>query len=410
MSTLFPVARTAHLPEPELFQHPTRELTVHEQWKLSFERAKIIAQLYGITAHDILTLSEQFWEFHMDNIGMIDAAAITFLSIQYNLAAGTIAPFAMKRPDLQPLLQHILDLDVADNGNTLSQWRVRPTHPQRWSPKARLHLFIRIVNLPPLLDRHMPPTGPYGGVIQVAVVFARLIVNKEDRGIRPFIVSLGDGKQMCKGVTARLLPRRVGSKTVGYALTTFNHVCLPTTALLGKLEKPADARINFMACIWRVPVGSLASSAAAVPAVAVSTYIAARHSMRRTITGPDNQPLSIWNFRTQQIPIVRALAQAYAMKAHALEAIRLVKDTDMDVRTRMGVAASANAVMIQHTQTSLFTLSERCGAHGLFEHNQIITAQVSQRSYSSVGMRCLTPETGTDMCAGHIWNLLVEIV
>lgn len=57
--------------------------------------------------------------------------------------------------------------------------------------------------------RHMPPTGPFGSLPRVAVVFARLVVQGEDRGVRPFLVALGDGNQMCKGVTSRyaLYPR-----------------------------------------------------------------------------------------------------------------------------------------------------------------------------------------------------------
>lgn len=31
---------------------------------------------------------------------------------------------------------------------------------------------------------------------------AKLVVDGEDRGIRPFVVALGDGKEMCKGVTS----------------------------------------------------------------------------------------------------------------------------------------------------------------------------------------------------------------
>lgn len=49
----------------------------------------------------------------------------------------------------------------------------------------------------------MPPTGPFGGIPRVGIVIARLMVHGEDRGLRPFIVSLGNGKEMCSGVTAR---------------------------------------------------------------------------------------------------------------------------------------------------------------------------------------------------------------
>ena len=51
----------------------------------------------------------------------------------------------------------------------------------------------------------MPPTMP-AGLPCVAVVFARLVVNGEFRGHRPFLVPLNDGKQMCAGVQSRYVP------------------------------------------------------------------------------------------------------------------------------------------------------------------------------------------------------------
>ena len=48
--------------------------------------------------------------------------------------------------------------------------------------------------------RFMPPSMPMAGVRRIAIVFARLVVDEEDRGVRPFIVPLNDGKEMNKGV------------------------------------------------------------------------------------------------------------------------------------------------------------------------------------------------------------------
>jgi acyl-CoA oxidase len=49
--------------------------------------------------------------------------------------------------------------------------------------------------------RLMPPTVP-AGLPTVAIVFARLVIDAHDRGIRPFVVSINDGHEMCTGVTA----------------------------------------------------------------------------------------------------------------------------------------------------------------------------------------------------------------
>jgi hypothetical protein len=55
-----------------------------------------------------------------------------------------------------------------------------------------------IVHLP----RFMAPTIP-AGTPCVAIVWARLKVGTDDRGIRPFIVPLNDGHNMCPGVIAK---------------------------------------------------------------------------------------------------------------------------------------------------------------------------------------------------------------
>lgn len=49
----------------------------------------------------------------------------------------------------------------------------------------------------------MPPTTPVNGFPRVAVVMARLVVASEDRGVRPFIVWLNDGQNMCDGITSK---------------------------------------------------------------------------------------------------------------------------------------------------------------------------------------------------------------
>lgn len=53
--------------------------------------------------------------------------------------------------------------------------------------------------------KYMPPSVPLPDVNmpRVAVVLARLVVNGEDYGIRPFVSPLTNGKEMCKGVTSK---------------------------------------------------------------------------------------------------------------------------------------------------------------------------------------------------------------
>jgi hypothetical protein len=50
---------------------------------------------------------------YTDNIVAVDIAPMALLVIQYNLTAGTIAPRTEKRPELQPILQQIVDFEIS---------------------------------------------------------------------------------------------------------------------------------------------------------------------------------------------------------------------------------------------------------------------------------------------------------
>ncbi|TCD66582.1 hypothetical protein EIP91_001139 [Steccherinum ochraceum] len=346
-----------------------------------YKRAQAVSRVYGLTPEDIVYLRPKLWALHADLIATKDGAVMTLLTIQYNLAAGTLAPFAFKRPELRPLLKDIMDFNVSaqyllsEVGHGLDSPNLDTTATLQLDGSFVLHTPSRAA------AKWMPPTGPKGGMPRVAIIMARLVVAGENHGVRPFVVALGNGKEMAKGVSARLLPKRAGSNPVDHAITYFDHVHLPKEALLGSLQKPADMRLNFMKVIWRVTVGSLALSNQVLTVIRVSAYIAGRYSLRRTVTGPGGKPMPIISFRTQQLPIFHALAQAKVLDAYAKDSAQRFSspDADLDPRVRYGIAAAFKAVMMQHCQSSLFTLAERCGAQGLFEYNQIIQLQLEMR-------------------------------
>ncbi|KZT00998.1 acyl-CoA dehydrogenase NM domain-like protein [Laetiporus sulphureus 93-53] len=372
-------ARTAHLVRTPDFQRISDYAPLEERIALTYRRARAIAKAYALTADDVLYLKPKFWELHMDNIYAMDGGAFTLLTIQYNLAAGTLAAFAEKRPELRPLMDQVMKFDVSaqylltEQAHGLDAPNLETTATLLPNGEFDLHTPHDGAR------KYMPPTGPFGAIPRVAVVFAKLVADGENRGIRPFIVALGDGKQTCKGVTVKLLPQRGGIKPVDHAVTSFDHVRLPSTALLGSLEKPRNLRDNFISCIWRVSVGSLALAAMAVPLLSVNAYVAARYSLRRTVTGSDGVRVPIMSFRTQQLPIMQAIAQAAVIRAHAKAGAAIYKDTSIDHRVRSGVAAAAKASMTQHAWSSLAILSERIGAHGVFEHNSVLQSELLMR-------------------------------
>ena len=62
---------------------------------------------------DVLHLRPAFWKLQTDPLAAVDGGALTLISIQYNLFVGTVAPFALTRPELQPILQRAINFDVS---------------------------------------------------------------------------------------------------------------------------------------------------------------------------------------------------------------------------------------------------------------------------------------------------------
>jgi acyl-CoA oxidase len=172
------------------------------------------------------------------------------------------------------------------------------------------------------------------------------------------------------------MPTRGGAKHVDHAVTSFNHVRLPAEAMLGDLDRPKDLRLNFLAVIWRVAVGSIALITRTAPGLKMSAYIAGKYSLYRMVKGPDGRPMPIMAFRTQQLPILHALCAGYVLEALNVRGAALFVNNS-DHRVQHGIAAAVKAVMAHHSSQWHVQLGARCGAQGLYAYNQIFELEVS---------------------------------
>ncbi|KAG1867588.1 acyl-CoA dehydrogenase NM domain-like protein [Suillus tomentosus] len=374
---------TSQLCQSGLFKKRSELLSRNARVVLSYERAKAIGLALGITLNDTLNLTQKFWDIHTDPIIVRDGGATTLVTIQYNLVAGTLAKYAATtRPDLVSLVEDILRWNVSGQfcltelGRGLDIFRMKTSATLLPTGEFDLHTPS------PSDAKFMPPTIPVKGLPCVAVVFAQLYVDGECHGPRPFLVNLNDGYDMCNGVTSMLLPPRGGSSPVNHALTSFHHVRLPPSALLGDLTKSNTIHRDFMSSIWRVAVGSLALSSVAIPYLQVGSFVAARYFQRRHVTSLQGNPLPIMSYRTQQLPLLHAISQAFVLKALHKWAVEQFIDKNLDDRVRHGIGACCKAVMLQHAQVANYVLSERLGAQGLFEYNQLSNFYSEMRGVS----------------------------
>lgn len=300
-----------------------------------------------------------------------DPVAFTILTIHLNLCIGSIARFLEHQPDLAGILEELRSFNVCGEfmlteiGHGLDARNLETT-------ATMLEDGSFVLNTPTFsAAKFMPPTTPLAGVPRLAVVFARLIVHGEDRGVKQFVVPLCDADRMLPGVVSRALPIRPGTKPLDHAVTMFDHVRLQAGALLGSAEKAEDERADFLDQIWRVSVGTLALSVLGITAMKIAGSIAAVYSQRRQVgVGRGEMTMPILGFSTQQRPILKSLAHAEVLHAYAQWTIQEFMDTRLDLDIRRGLAATFKALVVRSSGVTT-QIAERCGAQGLFTHNQL---------------------------------------
>ena len=237
------------------------------------------------------------------------------------------------------------------------------------------------------LLRFMPASTPAFGIPKVALVMARLIVNREDRGCRFFVVPICNETEMYHGIDSIRLPPRSGTGPLDFAITRFNHVHLPFTALvtsdLSDLSAPLHPLQAWWDEVWRIPLGTLAVPAPWISAIKAVAYIGGRYSMHRCILGKSKTPVPIISFRTQQLPILHATAIALVMASWYPAAIKMCFEDTMDPRVQHALAVITKATVCRHFQRCVSEVAERCGAQGTFEQNYMAKIEVRNEAVFS---------------------------
>lgn len=123
------------------------------------------------------------------------------------------------------------------------------------------------------------------------------------------------------------------------------------------------------------------------PALKLAAFIGAKYSMRRTVAGPSGRPMPLMSFRTQQLPILHALAQGFALEAFYRRAtVWFTAAPVEDVNFRNAISAIVKATMVGHWRRTGITVADRCGAQGTFDYNQLMPMEV--RMYCLDLARC----------------------
>ncbi|KAH8898182.1 acyl-CoA dehydrogenase NM domain-like protein [Thozetella sp. PMI_491] len=360
------------------------EVSREKRVRLAYKRAKSICEKAAMSVKDVDELSDRFFDAHKTGWTVHDTAVFTILTIHWNLCMGTIALFARERADVQTLLEDLRQFRVCGEfmltevGHGLDARNLETAATLQADGSFDLHTPS------PDAAKAMPPSTPWGEIPRVAVVFARLIVEGIDRGIKPFLVRLCEADQMCPGVTSRALPTRVGARPLDHAITSFNHVRLEPSALLGTVKEARDPRREFLSQIWRVSVGTLTISLSNVAMLRNCAYIAWKFSQDRLVSkdSAGGGQISTLQFSTQFRPILAAAVQAAVFDAYGTETASLFRDQTLGFEVRHALATIFKATIIEAAQPIVGELADRCGWRGLFAFNQIAENMMAQRGNS----------------------------
>ncbi|OBZ76904.1 Acyl-coenzyme A oxidase-like protein [Grifola frondosa] len=303
-------------------------LTNDERVALAYQRAKLVLDTYKLCAEDILHCSPKYWAMQSDPAMPLDGACFTIISAHVGLTIGTLARHAQSRPDLLPLLHRLLAFDtvglylLSERGHGLDSFNIETT-----ATKTETGF---ILNTPrEEAAKMMPATTPLFGIPKVALVMARLIVDGTDRGPRFFIVPICDKKEMCRGVTSTRLPRLSGTSPLDFAITNFHNVHLPPSALL---YEP------------RCSEGS--------PRRLVGRSVADPH-WKRCGAPLDSARVPIITFRTQQWPVLQAIAVAMVLDSWYSQVIQHTVDVSTEPQVRHGLSVVVKTTVCRQFLTCI---------------------------------------------------------
>lgn len=295
--------------------------------------------------------------------------AFIIATIHLNLCIGTLSHFLPSKPHLKDVIDRLMRFEacgefmLTEVGHGLDARNLETTATKQQDGSFTLS------SRTPMAAKAMPPTTPLCGMPRVAVVFARLLIDEEDHGVKTFLVQLSDEDGMCAGITSRPLPTRPGTRPLDHSITTFDNVSLPEKSLLSDPSKVADERDAFLRQIHRVSIGTLSLSIMGVAALKTSAYIVGRYSQRRYVgEGASRSP--IFSFSTQYRPVLQAWTYATVLELYARWSVAAFMSLGEKAAEKHSIAVIFK-VAAMRAPRMLDELSERCGWQGLFSYNQV---------------------------------------
>lgn len=355
-------------------------LSPAERSQLAYRRLRVVNEEIK-SVEEFVAATDRLVSLH-EWLGIVDGTLTTLATIHYNLFLGSLLGLDTRHTvDLSPftrLRQYgtVLITELG-YGNNAAELETTATY------QPETDTFV--LHTPSLgAQKFMPNTGPAGGV-KSGLVAARLIVHGRNCGVFLFLVPLRDENGPMPGIRVRLLSETPGS-AVDHAITSFDQVALPRTALLagdhGDLTAEGafrstigSPRRRFLRSIQRVTTGKLCLSAAALAGARAGLTVAVRYAHRRHTFAPASRTgVPVFAYRCHQTRLLGATARAYAATFLLRETTRRCTGGPDDTEPAAAevLVAAAKGWITWQARDIVIECRERCGAQGLLSANRIV--------------------------------------
>ncbi|MEU5088390.1 acyl-CoA dehydrogenase [Streptomyces sp. NPDC021356] len=393
----------------EIF-HYRDGLSSSERSELAYRRLRVLNQDIE-SVEELVTETDRLVSLH-EWLGAVDGTLTTLATIHYNLFLGSLLRLDTRRTtDLSPFVRlrrygTVLITELG-YGNNAAALETTATH------RPETDTFV--LHTPSAgAQKFMPNTGPFGGP-KSGLVAARLIVRDQDCGVFLFLAPLRDEDGPLPGIRVRPLSQTPGS-AVDHALTSFDRVTLPRTALLtgGHGELTAEGvfrsttgsrRRRFLRSIQRVTTGKICLSAAALGGARASLVVAVRHAHRRHTFAPASRTgVPLFAYRCHQTRLLGVVARAYAATFLLREATRAGAGPDETGSAEADVlVAAAKGWITWQARDIVLESRERCGAQGLLSVNRMVDllTPVESTITAEGDNLVIWTKAAADMLTGH---------
>src|SRR3954449_1694443 len=226
---------------------------------------------------------------------------------------------------------------------------------------------------------------------KMAVVFAQLLVDGDNKGVHALLVPLrGDDGNCLPGIRIEDDGHKLGLNGVDNGQIWFDGVRVPRTALLARYGGVNDKgeyesefenpNRRFFTTIGTLVQGRVSVAGAALSATKSALTIAIRYALRRRqfgTPGEEGDELLLLDYRVHQRRLMPLLAKTYALHFAQQELIgeldRIVgrgDGEDRDKRKLEGFAAGIKATSTWHATHTIQTCREACGGAGYMDENR----------------------------------------